>query len=169
MATEDIKLEHQGHDIVVPYDAVAMIMIAKNTVGYPIQPDKTLVDECIARIMKSCQASKEGKKGVVDYRVLLNGFTVHLIYEEVAAAGGIDKRFPGKQPKPEVEILEDFLIAAKMMGNMRGLNRHEGLLWKDYHKNWIAFYDQHMPDLDATETDPAMLTPKEGISVIILD
>ncbi|KAL8829394.1 MAG: hypothetical protein Q9191_002036 [Dirinaria sp. TL-2023a] len=169
MATENIKLEHEGHEIVVPYDAVAMIMIAKNTVGYPIQSGMTLIDECIARVMKSCQASGEGEKGAVDYRVLLNGSTIHLIYKEVTAAGGIDERFPGKQPKPDLEILEDFLIAAKMVGDMRGLSRHECRRWKDYHKSWIAFYDQHMPDLDATETDSAMLTPKEGTFMIIPD
>lgn len=152
MATEHIKLEHRGHSIVVPYDAVAMIMIAKQTAGYPIQPEMRLVDECIAYIMKSCSAPEESENSVVDYQALLNGYTVHLIYEEVTAGGGILECFPGKEPRKGADMLWDFLQAAnyiELKGGMRGLGQHERRAFKGFMENWWAAYMEHLVDEDA--------------------
>ena len=157
MATEDIKLEHRGHYIVVPYDAVVMIMIAKETAGYPIQPHTTLVDEYIARIMKFYPATEESKKAVVDYRVLLDGFTVNLIYKEVTAGGGIHRRFPGKEPKMAAEILGDLLWARGQVDDWRGLDDDEDLVVEDLKRNWVDAYLDYTVnvdvDMDETETN----------------
>lgn len=49
---EEVCIEYEGHRIPVPYEAINMIVVAKETSGNPHERWPTFTDEYIARILK---------------------------------------------------------------------------------------------------------------------
>ena len=145
----------------VPYDAVVMITVAKESAGYDIQPYSTRIDEYIAHMMKYCTSIMDSGPAMIDYRVLLNGPTVQGIYDVVGRAGGIWRLYPGKEPKAAAKILQELLAAVEWtetVGRWRGFDGTEYMLLEDVRRNWEAALAEEMEYEDETEIDLSMLS-----------
>ena len=129
-------LLYQDHQITIPYNAVVMIVIAKEAVKSRSDRKTTIINGYIAHILKFCPADEEAKQNVYDYRVLLNSSLVKKIDERVYDCGGIQRCYPDEELKPAADILREINAARLRVGSMRGLDRREKRVHRRADRSW---------------------------------
>lgn len=141
MATQEIGIEYEGHQVIVPYDVVVLIVHAKETAGFPFQPYTTLVDKYIADIIKSYAADRNSEDGCYDYRALMNGFEVLKIWARVLEKGGIRNCYPDQTLKPAAAIFKELNDTIQKMAPVRGYDAVDHLLFRKLRSQWKKAWD----------------------------
>lgn len=141
MATQEIGIEYEGHQVIVPYDVVVLIVHAKETAGFPFQPYTTLVDKYIADIIKSYAADRNSEDVCYDYRALMNGFEVLKIWARVLEKGGIRNCYHDQTLKPAAAIFKELNGTIQKMAPVRGYDAVDHLLFRKLRSQWKKAWD----------------------------
>ena len=150
MAVEDICVEYEGHQVPVPYEAINMIVVAKETSGQPHEAKPTFTDDYIARILKYWPPDKESSTRY-DYRVIMEKKAVQQIYQVIQGQGGLWHTFPKKKPMAAVTVLADIVNTIHRMHMWRGLEKREQDAIKEMNTRWGQAFDEEIANYEESE------------------
>ena len=153
--TETICIQYEGHQVPVPYDAVNMIVIAKESSGTSHEARPTFTDEYIARVLKYWPRDLESA-GKYDYRVLMDKKVVQQIYQGVLDRGGLWRSFPDVKPLEAANVLSAMAHIVLNMHDWRGLDQSECDAVYEINGRWQDALAEEMKEEEETNEEQEM-------------